>query len=141
MTATRSGNKWNTNELLSLQREYELLEMTIQEIAVKHKRTIEAILYRLYNEQIIGEQEVARGYSKYAEQQFGTSFTNELMEPSIDYNSIEDETNDVISDIHKRVSNLESAMNDVQYLLQQLVTFSTKKTKRAPLRQQLSASY
>ena len=27
----RSGNKWNINELLSLQREYELLELTIQD--------------------------------------------------------------------------------------------------------------
>lgn len=35
----RSGNKWSVNELLSLQREYELLEMDVEEISLKHERT------------------------------------------------------------------------------------------------------
>ena len=43
----RNGNKWTVNELLSLQREYELLELDIQQIALKHKRTVRAILFRL----------------------------------------------------------------------------------------------
>ena len=119
MTAKRNGNKWTINELISLQREYELLEMTIQQIAVNHERTIDAILYKLYNEQIIGEQEVARGYSEYVEQQFGNGFNNELLEPSIDYNSIEESSDyetDAINDINTinvRLSKLESAMNDL----------------------------
>ena len=49
----RNGNKWTVNELLSLQREYELLEWTIQQIAVKHQRTKRAILFRLESEEII----------------------------------------------------------------------------------------
>ena len=36
----RCGNKWTVNELLSLQREYELLEWNIQKIALKHSRSI-----------------------------------------------------------------------------------------------------
>ena len=36
----RNGNKWNVNEILDLQREYELLEMDIQEIAKKHERSV-----------------------------------------------------------------------------------------------------
>ena len=44
---TRHGNKWTVNELLSLQREYELLEWSVQEIAEKHKRTVEAILFKI----------------------------------------------------------------------------------------------
>ena len=144
MTAKRNGNKWTINELISLQREYELLEMTIQQIAVKHERTIDAILYKLYNEQIIGEQEVARGYSEYVEQQFGNGFNNELLEPSIDYNSIEESSDyetAVINDINTinaRLSKLESAMNDVSYLLQKIVTFSTKKQHCKSLRQQFT---
>ena len=43
----RHNFKWNINELLSLQREYELLEMTIQDISAKHERTVVAILYKL----------------------------------------------------------------------------------------------
>jgi hypothetical protein len=58
----RSGNKWTINELLSLQREYELLEWTIQAIAEKHKRSVIAILYKLYDEGYIEYWEEARGY-------------------------------------------------------------------------------
>ena len=50
MTKNRHYNKWSVNELLSLQREYELLKMTPEEIAEKHERSVDAILFRLINE-------------------------------------------------------------------------------------------
>ena len=37
---SRHGNRWNVDEVLSLQREYELLEWTVQQIADKHKRSV-----------------------------------------------------------------------------------------------------
>ena len=46
----RAGFKWTVNEVLSLQREFELLGMTIDEIALKHKRTPNAIMYKLDQE-------------------------------------------------------------------------------------------
>lgn len=46
----RSGKKWSVNEILSLQREYELLQMNVDEIAKKHKRTSKAIMYKLHHE-------------------------------------------------------------------------------------------
>lgn len=46
-TNTRNGNKWTVNELLSLQREYELLEWTVEQIADKHQRTVNAIMFKL----------------------------------------------------------------------------------------------
>lgn len=61
-TYKRRGNKWNINELLSLQREYELLEWTVQQIAEKHQRSIEAILYRLESEGFISSWNDARGF-------------------------------------------------------------------------------
>ncbi len=63
MNFKRSGNKWTVNEVLSLQREYELLEMSIQEIALKHSRSVEAILYKLEAEDIIDTWYHARGYN------------------------------------------------------------------------------
>jgi len=48
--ATRTGNKWNVNECLQLQREYELLNLSIDEIASRHKRTPYAIMYKLDSE-------------------------------------------------------------------------------------------
>ena len=65
-THKRSGNKWTVNEFLSLQREYELLEWTIQEIAEKHQRSVIAILFKLESECLIDSWETARGYSMYA---------------------------------------------------------------------------
>ena len=139
MTPRRNGNKWTVSELNTLQREYELLEMTIQDIALKHERTVEAILYKLYGEQFIDEFHVARGYPEYAEQvqlQFTTQ--EELIEPSInccDFNSYDENT--VLSD---RVSKLETDISDIKYLLHQLITVKSKsqKSKRAPLRQYLT---
>ena len=61
-TLNRNGNKWTVNELLSLQREYELLEWTIQQIALKHQRTERAILFRLESEGIIASWNDARGF-------------------------------------------------------------------------------
>lgn len=67
MTLTYRHNfKWNINELLSLQREYELLEMTIQDIAIKHERNVDAILYRLQQEGFIKTWIDARGYQEYS---------------------------------------------------------------------------
>jgi hypothetical protein len=46
-TALRNGYKWNVNECLRLQREFELLRLTIPEIAALHGRTVKAIMYKL----------------------------------------------------------------------------------------------
>lgn len=63
MTCNRRSNfKWTTNELLSLQRDYELLEMTVQEIAIKHERSVDSILYKLESEEFISSRTSARGF-------------------------------------------------------------------------------
>ena len=61
MNIKRNGNKWTINELLALQREYELLEWSVQQIADKHKRSVEAILFKLESEEFISCWENARG--------------------------------------------------------------------------------
>ena len=60
----RSGNKWNVNELISLQREYELLEMSVKDIAIKHGRSEVSILYKLEHEGFIDSLDQIPGYSK-----------------------------------------------------------------------------
>jgi hypothetical protein len=49
-THTRNGFKWSVNEILSLQREFELLNWSIDQIAEKHGRTPNAIMYKLDQE-------------------------------------------------------------------------------------------
>ena len=46
----RSGYRWNINECIRLQREFELLELSIDEIADRHKRTPNAIMFKLSSE-------------------------------------------------------------------------------------------
>jgi hypothetical protein len=60
----RHGNRWNVNEVLSLQREYELLEWTVQQIADKHKRSVMSIVYKLHDEGFTTSLLEARGYSQ-----------------------------------------------------------------------------
>lgn len=66
-TYKRNGNKWTINELLTLQREYELLEWSVGQIAEKHFRTVTAILSKLVSEGFINSWNEARGfnYQKY----------------------------------------------------------------------------
>ena len=59
----RSGNRWTINELISLQREYELLEWTVGQISEKHQRSVEAILFRLESEGFISSWNDARGFN------------------------------------------------------------------------------
>ena len=47
---SRRRKRWTINECLQLQREYELLNMTIDEIADKHKRTPSSIMNKLDKE-------------------------------------------------------------------------------------------
>ena len=61
----RTGAKWTVNECLRLTREYDLLGLSIQEIAVKHERSVEAILYKLQSENNISDWVEARGYTEY----------------------------------------------------------------------------
>jgi septal ring factor EnvC (AmiA/AmiB activator) len=51
MDYTRTGKHWTINECLQLQREHELLEWSIDEIAIKHKRTPNAIMYKIVKEE------------------------------------------------------------------------------------------
>ena len=62
-TNKRHGNKWTINEILSLQREYELLEWSVYEIAEKHERTVIAIMSKLQKENFITSWNEARGFN------------------------------------------------------------------------------
>jgi hypothetical protein len=52
--------KWSINEILRLQREYELLELNTKQIAVLHERSEVSIINKLKNEGWIEHTEDAR---------------------------------------------------------------------------------
>jgi hypothetical protein len=43
----RSGFKWTVNEYLALQREHELLGLSIKQISIKHERSLDSIVFKL----------------------------------------------------------------------------------------------
>ena len=48
----RAGFKWSINECLKLEREYGLLKMSLDDIALLHERSVDAIMYKLDKEGI-----------------------------------------------------------------------------------------
>ncbi len=60
---TRANSKWTVNECLRLEREFDLLKLSVQEIALLHDRSPNAIMYKLdaegladYNDVFINRQ-------------------------------------------------------------------------------------
>jgi hypothetical protein len=62
ISTKRHYKKWTIPEVLNLQREYELLEWNVQQIANKHERTIESILFKLHSEGLTSSLYEAKGY-------------------------------------------------------------------------------
>ena len=104
----RQGNKWTINELISLQREYELLELTVQEIAEKHQRSETAILYKLESEGLIESWNTARGFVSDDYQNSVSSINKEHVE----YDEAEDVDQEVGGDDDEEYQFVEEAESD-----------------------------
>ena len=133
-TYKRSGNKWTVNELISLQREYELLELTIKEISIKHQRSVEAILFRLESEGFIDEWSTSRGFDDYFHNNKYVDEESEEESEEEDDNE-ESEEDDEESDVDKlveRVWNLETNIKEIGSIVKQIfnnmITNSSKST-------------
>jgi len=151
----RHGNRWNVNELLSLQREYELLEWSVDQIALKHKRTVNSILFKLENEGLISNWNEARGFVHSADADASATWKvshdecseddeEEEMDDCNDEDYVEEEScsemNDDCSDedessqvakLADRVWSLESSVNDISIMVKQI--FDSMISKKRPL--------
>ena len=54
----RANAKWTVNECLRLEREFDLLKLTVQDIALLHERSPDAIMYKLEAEGIADYNDV-----------------------------------------------------------------------------------
>ena len=165
MTAKRNGNKWTINEMLSLQREYELLELSVQQIAEKHQRSEASILYKLESEGLIDSWNNARGFDSVNYQKNVSCINEEEVEEELDDEVIvggdddedyqfeenedeyedEDITDDE-SDVEKlteRVWSLETSVSEISSMVKNIFSLLTTKQsskKRKPLRTQSSSA-
>jgi hypothetical protein len=148
----RQGNKWTINELISLQREYELLELTVQEIAGRHQRSETAILYKLESEGLIESWNSARGFVS-EDYQNSVSSNKEQVEveeccggdDDEEYQFVEEaESDDDISDdesevekLTERVWSLETSVGEISSMVKNIYSMLSAKQsnkKRKPLR-------
>lgn len=114
-TLKRTGNRWTINEILSLQREYELLNWTIQQIAEKHQRSERSILFKVETEEFV--QDIKEIYSEQ----------NINNEDNISLNFAEEN----VTEVHKlssRIWDLENNVSEISSMIKQLL--ETKSTHK-----------
>ena len=138
-TCTRNGKRWNINEVLSLEREFELLELSIPEIALRHKRTERAILCKLFSEGWISEDELEL---EVEESEYNNIDDNSVDSDENDINSVDsdgnsDDTNNVnyltsLEIMNNRIYNLECAVEEISHVVEKIskVLVSSKKTNK-----------
>ena len=160
---TRHGNRWTVNELLALQREYELLEWTVQQIAEKHQRTVNSILFKLEQEGFINSWNDARGFDTSYFQKNYTMNTNNVtqdcdVESEGDVESDNDESDEdyidegyeddgdddesqndssQVTKLAERVWSLEATVSDISFMVKQMFDAMIN---TAPKKRQLSGS-
>lgn len=130
----RYGARWTVNELLSLQREYELLNLDINEIALRHKRTPNAIMFKLDQEGLADYNDL---YFKYHNTNVSgnnlniVSLQEEDDDEDEDYEDDEDyvsededymseDDDDEFTDLKYRMTKLEENMDEIRNILKQM---------------------
>jgi hypothetical protein len=140
----RSGKRWTTSEILNLQREYELLNLSVQEIAKKHQRSVDSILFKLNAEGLIDSL-----YEINVDKKKDKKKKEDDIESSSDYKgevdiSEYDEKDDSVclecnlDNLSERVWSLETSVGEINAMVKQMFDKMTmeKKSKKklAPLR-------
>jgi hypothetical protein len=100
----RNGFKWSINEILSLQREFELLCLDINKIAQKHQRTPNSIMHKLHEE----------GFADY------NVLYNKLNASLAFVN--EHENVDKLDTLSGRVDGIEEGISEIKSIIKQMVT-------------------
>jgi len=130
--ATRCGYKWTIKEILDLQREYELLEWTIQEIATKHKRTVRAILCRLEDERFINSWQEARGIENYNFMDSNNNTDDDKTVSECDIDSETLNTENCVNEVEQltnRIWNLETDVGEIKHLVKEMFETLCKEKK------------
>lgn len=132
----RHGKKWTIPEVLSLQRDYELLNLSIEEIAKKHQRSENSILFKLYAEGLIEDLKFSPSIKLVLEEDEVKSDADSNYE-NVNVSECVECNMDKLSD---RVWNLETSIGEINTMVKQMFDQMTtqKKSKKpkklAPLR-------
>lgn len=139
----RHGNRWTIREILSLQREYELLDLTVQQIASLHDRSERAILCKLEAEGFISSWDDVKGFdSKKYQDICSGAIDEDCSEEGVAYDSdyvdeeIYSDDESEVDKLTERVWNLETSVKDIGTMVSKMFNswVSKKSAKREPLR-------
>jgi hypothetical protein len=128
----RHNKKWGVNELIALQREYELLKWDIQEIATKHERSIKSILFKLKQEGFIDNWNSAKGFDKCNLNEIFVYESNDshmysLVNGSISENDTTNQNEYTLNeDILFRIEMLEKNVFDLKIVVSKLLNETTQ---------------
>jgi len=148
---TRNGFKWSVNEVLSLQREFELLGWSIDQISEKHKRSPNAIMYKLDQE---GFADYNVLYSNYHDLNAPIPVEKKTDDIWLEHDDSEDEESQVDDDeeyvenadgedndsgdeddeddLSERVYGLEESVSEIRDMIKQMMsTFSKSSSSKS----------
>ena len=157
----RTGKRWTTPEVLNLQREYELLNLSVEEIADKHQRSVNSILFKLHAEGLTSAFEYsnvnniptfttisanvnkakAKAKAKDLDDLLSdTDSSSDFVDDDdvSEYNSDDDECLECnINTLSDRVWSLETSVEEINTMMKEMfsqMTTQNKSKKLAPLR-------
>ena len=145
----RSGKRWTTSEILNLQREYELLNLSVQEISQKHQRSVDSILFKLHAEGLTESLYEANGYTSSKKRAvIAEDEKDDDTDSSSDYEEQEDNISEYsesstsmecnLDNLSERVWSLETSVGEINSMVKQMFEKMSldKKSKKklTPLR-------
>jgi len=156
-THKRAGKKWTINETLSLEREFDLLNLSLQEMASRHKSTEQAILFKLESEGFIDCWDKVNGFNldDYRNRMTGGDDLDDDYEDEKDQDYVDDDEDDEedddsccledekdvydhdISMLTERIWSLETSVSQISSMVKQLFDVMSEKkssSKPRPLR-------
>ena len=126
-TYKRFGNRWTVNECLQLQREFELLQLSVDEISQIHQRTPNAIMFKLDQE---GFADYNVLYANYAKANQANQKNVVKYDESDEDESEEDES---LNDDDESVDDDDESVDDNQSLKQRVMCLEKQISSLATL--------
>jgi hypothetical protein len=116
----RNGYRWSIPEIIRLQREFELLELNIEEISIRHQRSPYAIANRLVDEGFASQEckEVSQylGFIPY------NNTDTIVSQDNISLSISEESRSDITNDSENEISTLKSQVSDLNTKLDSILS-------------------
>lgn len=134
--AKRHGKRWTIPEVLQLHREYDLLNLSVAEMAKNHKRSVDSIIYKLQAEGFILSLDKTSNDSKNKttaplredDVESDADSSSDYDDESVsEYNDSDDRS--VVETLSERVWDLETNVQQISSMVKQMFDQMTNQKK------------